>query len=296
MFTILGADGKEYGPVSLDQVKAWISEGRSNLDTKAKRVGEEIWKRLGDFPEFGGAAAVLPPPPFAAPTPAPRPTGATGSVDPKTYADQLIARAPKLDIGSCVSRSFALLKNDLWLIVGATAVALISMWIMCMIPKLGTVAGLLLTGVFYGGIYHFYLKKIRDQPTEFSDIFAGFNLAFVPLMLAGLVITVLVIIGLFCLLLPGIYLAVSYVFTYLLIVDKKLDFWPAMEVSRRVVTSQWLMVFLLILVGVAICMLGAFALFVGIFFAAPIAIGAIAYAYEDLVNPPAGSAITPLST
>lgn len=52
MFTIIGGDGREYGPVSADQVKAWIAAGRANLDTKAKAVGSDEWRRLGDYAEF----------------------------------------------------------------------------------------------------------------------------------------------------------------------------------------------------------------------------------------------------
>ncbi|HEV8073705.1 MAG TPA: hypothetical protein VGP21_06195, partial [Opitutaceae bacterium] len=63
MFTIIGGDGKEYGPVPASQINAWISNGRANLQTKAKKHGEdEAWKTLGDFPEFSPDAAVPPPP------------------------------------------------------------------------------------------------------------------------------------------------------------------------------------------------------------------------------------------
>lgn len=53
MFTILGADGKEYGPVTVGQIAEWIAGGRANLQTKARLNGETEWKTLGDFPEFG---------------------------------------------------------------------------------------------------------------------------------------------------------------------------------------------------------------------------------------------------
>ena len=36
MFTIIGGDGREYGPATADQVRAWINGGRANLDTRAK--------------------------------------------------------------------------------------------------------------------------------------------------------------------------------------------------------------------------------------------------------------------
>jgi uncharacterized RDD family membrane protein YckC len=55
MFSIIGGDGKEYGPVSVDQVKRWLAEGRANLDTQVRRVGEEPWRRLGDCGEITGS-------------------------------------------------------------------------------------------------------------------------------------------------------------------------------------------------------------------------------------------------
>lgn len=53
MFIIIGGDGKEYGPVTADQVRAWIAAGRANHETRAKQVGSEEWRRLADFAEFG---------------------------------------------------------------------------------------------------------------------------------------------------------------------------------------------------------------------------------------------------
>lgn len=61
MFTIIGGDGKEYGPASTEQIRSWMAAGRANLDTKAKAVGSDEWRRLGDFPEFTTSEAVPPP-------------------------------------------------------------------------------------------------------------------------------------------------------------------------------------------------------------------------------------------
>lgn len=52
MFTIIGGDGREYGPVTADQVRVWLNAGRANLETQAKALGTTEWRRLGDFAEF----------------------------------------------------------------------------------------------------------------------------------------------------------------------------------------------------------------------------------------------------
>lgn len=52
MFTIIGGDGKEYGPVTAAQIRAWIRAGRANYDTRAKALGTDEWRQVGDFLEF----------------------------------------------------------------------------------------------------------------------------------------------------------------------------------------------------------------------------------------------------
>lgn len=59
MYRIVGADQKEYGPVSADQVRQWIAEGRANGQTLV-RFEDGPWKPLSTYPEF---AATLPPTP-----------------------------------------------------------------------------------------------------------------------------------------------------------------------------------------------------------------------------------------
>lgn len=60
MFTIIGGDGKEYGPATVEQIRSWIAAGRANLETQARALGSEEWRRLGDYAEFAGPAT--PPP------------------------------------------------------------------------------------------------------------------------------------------------------------------------------------------------------------------------------------------
>jgi uncharacterized RDD family membrane protein YckC len=62
MFIIIGGDGREYGPATVEQIRAWIAAGRANLETPAKRMGVDEWHRLSDFPELFSADRTSPAP------------------------------------------------------------------------------------------------------------------------------------------------------------------------------------------------------------------------------------------
>ncbi len=61
MYHIIGSDGKEYGPISAEQLRRWLAEGRVNAQTKARPADAANWQTLGTLPEF--AAALVSPPP-----------------------------------------------------------------------------------------------------------------------------------------------------------------------------------------------------------------------------------------
>jgi hypothetical protein len=67
MYKIIGADLKEYGPVSAEQLRQWIAEGRVNAQTKVQAADATEWKAMADCPEFADVLPKAPPPP---PTPA----------------------------------------------------------------------------------------------------------------------------------------------------------------------------------------------------------------------------------
>lgn len=78
-----GADGKEYGPVSLDQLTAWLREGRVSPQSEVMRSDMDYWSPAASFTELQGAA-----PPAVQPVSAHATAGA-GAVsdnDPATIA------------------------------------------------------------------------------------------------------------------------------------------------------------------------------------------------------------------
>jgi hypothetical protein len=57
MYKIVGADNREYGPVSQEEMLQWIAAGRANAQTMA-RFQDEAWRPLATFDEFKAALNV----------------------------------------------------------------------------------------------------------------------------------------------------------------------------------------------------------------------------------------------
>lgn len=275
MYKIIGADNREYGPVTGDQIRDWVRQGRANRHTRARLEENADWRSLDHWEEFASL--------FEGPTAAPGyglgfSPGSTAEA--RAIAEAIIASGVTTHIGACVSRGWALMCSRFWLTAGASAVVLLLIWAAALIPVVGS---LLLDFVIIGGLYWMLLKLVRNQPTEFADAFSGFGKRFFPLMLFSIVAHLLFMLGLILLILPALYVMVVYMlFPSLLIMDKGLEFWPAMEVSRRVAQRHfWPLLGLVLLaclgfiIGLALCLVGA-----------PISIAwfsaAMVYAYEDL--------------
>ncbi|MDP0495504.1 MAG: DUF5362 family protein [Verrucomicrobiota bacterium JB024] len=56
-YTIIGGDGKEYGPVSALTLREWVQQGRANGQTLTRR-GEESPRPLGELQEFSDLFAM----------------------------------------------------------------------------------------------------------------------------------------------------------------------------------------------------------------------------------------------
>jgi len=230
--------------VTPDQMRQWIAEGRVNPQTPVLAEGGTEWKPLANFPEFAEALGIQTgPAPLA---------GVTGPpVNLAAWTAEILARRPELALGSCLSRAWALVTGNFGLLFGATAVV----WLISLcqfVPVVGLIYKLLsgaIYGVLYGGLYLVFLRQIRGQPTAIGEVFDGFKVNFAQLLLAGFISGLLSGIGFCFCLLPGIYLLVAWIFSVPLVADKRLEFWSAMELSRKAVSRVWFQALGLILLA-----------------------------------------------
>jgi hypothetical protein len=65
-YRVIGGDQKQYGPVSTEDLRRWIAQGRLDAQTKVQIEGSAEWKSLAEIPELEEALRNrVPPPPLA---------------------------------------------------------------------------------------------------------------------------------------------------------------------------------------------------------------------------------------
>lgn len=145
------------------------------------------------------------------------------------------------------------------------------------------VYSVLLAPPLYTGFYLVANKLSRGVPISYPDFFGGFRF-WVPAGVISLLSQVLMTLGLFALFVPGIYLAVGYLFATLMGIFGGLDPWSAMEWSRKLITRNWWRFFGLMLLLVAINLLGILLLGVGLLVTFPFTFLVLYVVFEDLTR------------
>lgn len=209
--------------------------------------------------------------------------GAGGS-DPAAIVAHVEARGTELDLASCFERAVNVLKAQPALIVGATALVFLIMFAMSLLLNrwIGTLVAMVVNGPLVGGLVAVYLRAMRGQSATLTDVFSGFGPRALPLILANIAVSLLVGVGLLLCIIPGVFLAVVWAFTIPLVMDRGLDFWPAMETSRQVIMPRLFPMLALVLLCLVLSVAGVLACVVGTFITSPIAMMAVLFAYEDL--------------
>src|ERR1039458_2851591 len=231
---------------------------------------------------------------------------------PAVSTGEILARDYALNIRHCLRRGWALVRNDFWPLVGMSAFVLVVMSAAASFEVVlssgkssgiqsgkTSILGLLLSGPLMGGLYLYFLKKIRREEAGVETAFNGFRQPFPHLVIGNFLAGLLTGLGFLCLILPGIYLLVAWILVIPLIVDQRLEFWPAMQLSRKIISKHWWKFLGFLIVLALINLAGIVACGVGLFITFPITFAALTYAYEDITGPvksPTGASSSILPT
>jgi uncharacterized membrane protein len=207
-YFIVGGDQKEYGPITAEDIRLWIAEGRLNAHSSARGESDTSWRPLGTFAEFSDAFHTAPP------TIAPLSAAASASNDEPTNVN-FLERDYELDIGGCVTRSWEVLKKDFGNLFGGFLVAMGVVVIASLaIGGLGTLilpeslfhseifrqifnlfysaVLALVAGPMMAGLYYLFIRANRGQSVSISDVFIGYQKNFKELYLGYLAVALLV--------------------------------------------------------------------------------------------------------
>ncbi len=151
------------------------------------------------------------------------------------------------------------------------------------IPFLGAVAAFLIGPALNAGFYVGLRKIDQGEKVEIGDFFKAFD-SWLQLFLFGLVSGLLVGLGLFLLVIPGIWLAVAISLGYPLVVFAKTEFWDSIKLSVKLVNKNWFPFFGLLIVLVFINLIGAIMLGLGLIITIPFTFGVLYSCYKDIVG------------
>lgn len=190
--------------------------------------------------------------------------------------------------GFYLKAGWELFKQNALGFVGFSVVAFIILVALNGKAGLGQVLAYIVGPPLWAGFLIVAMKMLQHQPTEVNDFTSGFKYL-LPLVLYSVVSMVFISVGLLLFIVPGLYLIVGYLFTSWLILDRRLDFWPAMELSRKTVHRHWFEVFGFFLVLCLINLGGLLLLGLGLLVTVPWTLCTLTVAYRDVFGLQASS-------
>ncbi len=181
----------------------------------------------------------------------------------------------RFDITQLFKDAWELFKNNVSPLLGGYLVLMV----IVMVSGVVYIGPMILSGPLSLGLFKMCRLAVNGEPIEFGELFSGFQ-RFLDAFLANLLMTIFAMVGMIFCILPGLFIGLMYMLTYLFMLDDKLAFWDAMEASRKVVMKNpgqwillWLALFLFNLLGMLACC-------VGIILTAPVSMLIITLAYD----------------
>ncbi len=193
--------------------------------------------------------------------------------DYETVTDELSDKGYRLKTEAYLRRGFDIFRArpDLFILYTILYLALIPM------------GGFIISGPLIAGYFLVARAVEKKRPVHLENFFDGFQF-FLTLFLVTVVTYVIVLAGLIFFIIPGIYLAVAYSFSIFFVIFGKMDFWDAMESSRKLIGREWFGFFGFILVLLFVNLLGVLAFGIGILFTMPVTACALYAAFDDIVG------------
>jgi len=278
----------------------WGSEEKKDFQPAGfSRPGEEPPADTPQPPPAPEPPPASEPPPEPPPAPEPEYTmsasapsgggsGAPGGAFREPQA--AIEHGYQVDIGGNLSRAWNLMTQNLGVFLGLGVIVLVFQSISYGLSVMGEPAAMLsylfnwgVGPIIGAGMFIVTARAVMGNKPDLGEFTKGLGY-YLQVFLLNIVMGILIMIGIFLLIIPGIYLAVAWSLAQMLIIDRDLDFWTAMETSRRIVTRNWWTVFGAVIVFGLVGISGAIVFGVGMLFTMPLAMIAVVMLYEGIIG------------
>jgi len=293
-YEMIGSDGEQYGPFTLQELQETLSQGRADTQTQIRETGSEEWQPLGQLLNLSEQGQ------------AHKPLGAA------VLSDQ------PLDISLALSSGWALFKQHMGIMVGAGGIYFGILFAAIMVGSVIPFANIFVQGPLTGGLIILTLNLSRYDQADISDMFLGFKnygwlllvtlvqgaVVFAAIVPGAILISVpviqalqaggtpelagtsiaLLIIGFLLILVLVMIAAVCTYFWYFLVADKRGEFGEALAAGYRAGKMNfWSILGLSILLSLVV-MVSAIPCGLGLIFSIPWSFAIMANAYEQIFS------------
>ena len=304
-YEMIGSDGEQYGPFTLQELQETLSQGRANTQTQIRETGTEAWQPLGQL------------------------LGSQSIENFAEYREAILNGNRRLDVGLAFSQGGELFKAHMGILIGGFLLFMLLIVATASVPFIGSCVQITLQGPLTGGLFILILNLIRTETASIGDLFEGFKsfgglflmvlvqtlivslvvLPGVALMIGGFVMEVdledlkgqneeavlkalgagllhpLTILGFLSMILLSIISYTLIFFPLPLLADRKLGFGEAFGLGFQVSKRNFFPIFKLIIIGSLVMAVSLIPCGLGLIFAGPWFYAVMAQAYEQMFSP-----------
>ena len=195
---------------------------------------------------------------------------------------KLFERFPEFSIQESISKGWELFKVQ-WLntIAFTLLVFTIQGFSTYYLDNYSLIVSIVVSPPLTAGFFLIANQISRGVEVSFSDYFNGFSFWGIVIV-TSLISGILTFFGILALVLPGIYLAVAFMFGIPFALFSGMDFWTSLELSRKLITMNWWKFFGFVIVLAGLNILGLLFFLVGILVTIPVSYFAIYSVFEEL--------------
>ena len=303
-YEMIGGDGEQYGPFTIQQLQDNLSHGRANAQTQIRETGTEAWQPLGQL------------------------QGSQSIENFAEYREAILAGNRRLDVGLAFSQGGELFRSHMGILIGSFLLFMLLIIVTASVPIVGLCVQITFQGPLMGGFFILILNLIRTGSASIGDLFKGFEsfgglflitlvqslimllvmLPGIALMIGGFVTEVdfraldwqneeavlkalgagllnpLTILGFLSMILLSIISYVLIFFPLPLLADKKLGFDEAFGLGFQVSKRNFFPILILFIIGSLVIGISSIPCGLGLIFAGPWFYAVLAQAYEQLFS------------